>query len=267
MRPPLRLAILECDTPLARTHATYGGYGGVFTALLRAGAAQTPVDADTSLSISCWQIERHPDAYPDPAALDAILITGSRHTSFDDDPWITTLVAFVRRLLATDGRVRVIGVCFGHQIVARALGSPLGRSAAGWEVSVLPMALSPLGQRIFFGDDPKKEGGRGINDSDGHTLLRLHQMHRDEVLEMPAGTHSLGSSPKCAVQGFYLPRRLLTLQGHPEFNAEIVEEILESRHRQAIFDDQTYQEALNRVRAEQDGVLVAKAFLSFLLED
>jgi GMP synthase-like glutamine amidotransferase len=91
-------------------------------------------------------------------------------------------------------------------------------------------------------------------------------MHRDIVYAYPAGVQELGSSPRCSVQGMYILQQVLTVQGHPEFDAEIVRELLEVRHEQGIFDDRIYEEALARVGRTQDGVVVAKAFLIFLLE-
>ena len=92
-------------------------------------------------------------------------------------------------------------------------------------------------------------------------------MHRDIVYEYPKGVESLGSSPRCDVQGMYAPGRLITVQGHPEFNEEIVREIVESRYKQGIFDDGTYEDAIGRVRNHHDGVAVGTAFLRFLLDD
>lgn len=82
MRPPIRLAILECDTPLDRTRAKYGGYGGVFTALLQAGAVALGrsdlIGSKDGLQITKWNIERDLEKYPDTEDIDAILVTGSR---------------------------------------------------------------------------------------------------------------------------------------------------------------------------------------------
>lgn len=76
MAPSVRLAILECDTPLTKTREKYGGYGGVFTALMYAGAdaMDTP---HSDLEISSWDIVNHMDKYPSLDDVDAILITGS----------------------------------------------------------------------------------------------------------------------------------------------------------------------------------------------
>jgi GMP synthase-like glutamine amidotransferase len=70
------------------------------------------------------------------------------HNSFDDEIWIVKLVDFVKEVLAQD-RVRLIGVCFGHQIIGRALEQKVGRSDRGWEVSVTPMQLSAKGKELF----------------------------------------------------------------------------------------------------------------------
>lgn len=97
-------------------------------------------------------------------------------------------------------------------------------------------------------------------------LQSLHQMHRDIVYHYPKGVEELGSSPVCSVQGMYAPRRLITVQGHPEFTEEIVKEILGVRHASGVFDDPTYESAMGRVAKDHDGVVVSKAFLRLLLE-
>ena len=153
MKRPIRLAILECDTPLTNTKLRYSGYGGVFEALLRAGARDVGFNPDSGLQITRHQIEKeHPDEYPNPEDIDAILITGSRHNSFDDTPWIETLVAYTANVLAQD-RVRIIGVCFGHQIVGRAMGCKVGRNPEGWETAVYDVQLTAKGKQLFEKDD------------------------------------------------------------------------------------------------------------------
>jgi GMP synthase-like glutamine amidotransferase len=147
-QPPLRIAILECDTPLQNTNLKYGGYGGVFTSLLhKAATSLTPPLSTSDLDITKFDVVTAQE-YPSLSSIDAILISGSRHTSFDDDPWILKLVDFVKEILAQD-RVRIIGVCFGHQVVGRAMGMKVGRSDKGWEVSVTDVDLTEKGKEIF----------------------------------------------------------------------------------------------------------------------
>lgn len=63
-------------------------------------------------------------------------------------PWINRLVEFTQQVLAQN-RVRIVGVCFGHQIVGRALGVKVGRSDQGWEVAVCDMDLTEEGKEVF----------------------------------------------------------------------------------------------------------------------
>lgn len=91
-------------------------------------------------------------------------------------------------------------------------------------------------------------------------------MHRDIVRSHPPGTLALGETPLCDVQGMYIPKKMIAVQGHPEFTAEIMTEIVEMRHNVKLFDDDLYKSALERADKDHDGVLIAQAFLRFLRE-
>jgi hypothetical protein len=77
---------------------------------------------------------------------------------------------------------------------------------------------------------------------------------------------ALGASPTCEVQGLYAPRRLISVQGHPEFNEHIVRELLVTRHEKGILNDEQFKDMIGRVADRHDGVVVAGAFLKFLLD-
>lgn len=91
-------------------------------------------------------------------------------------------------------------------------------------------------------------------------------MHRDIVYTFPEGTTELGHSPRCDVQGFYIKDRIITVQGHPEFNGDIVSELLDARHATGVFDDAMYKDGMERVRRHHDGVAIGAAFIRFMLE-
>jgi GMP synthase-like glutamine amidotransferase len=91
-------------------------------------------------------------------------------------------------------------------------------------------------------------------------------MHQDIVFECPPQATLLGSSPRCAVQGMYSPRRFITVQGHPEFNEEIEIEIIKNRTEVGFFSENQAQEGLSRVGNEHDGISMGATFLRFLLE-
>ncbi|KAI9789826.1 MAG: hypothetical protein M1816_005743 [Peltula sp. TS41687] len=253
-RHPLRIAVLKCDSPIPSICAKYGDYGSIFTNLLQTaadsleqGSAPFPPDfSSRDLDITAWEVAEA-QSYPRLEDVDAVLITGSRHCAFDNDPWILRLVAFTKNILSDPrSRVRVIGVCFGHQIIARALGAPVTRSAIGWELAVVPVTLTARGKELF-----------------GKTELNMHQLHRDIVTALPDGVESLGSTSICRFHVMYAAQRLISVQGHPEFNEDIETDILHSRHLQGIFQDEVFEDGMKRVGTPHDGVLVAQAFLRF----
>jgi hypothetical protein len=150
--PPIRLAILLADEPLPSVVEKLGRFEAIFTSMFKAACQglNPPQTLDSQLTVTAHNVVAASGAsYPDPASIDAVLITGSRHSAYADDDWIVRLTAFTRRLLVGDDGVRVIGVCFGHQIVARALGARVAPSPFGWELSVTEMQLTEEGKAVF----------------------------------------------------------------------------------------------------------------------
>lgn len=266
---PLRIAILECDTPVPPVVAQYGTYGQIFTKLFSQAAdtlsttpsplGQLPHPTNFSradLHLTTYDVVTKQE-YPDLSDIDAILMSGSKHTAYHNDPWILKLVEFVEGVFE-GGRVRVVGVCFGHQIAGRALGAEcrLSGEQVPWEVSVVDMSLTDVGKAVF-----------------GRDGVAIHQMHRDIVATLPPTpakqppVQVLASTPKCAIHGMYVPKKLITIQGHPEFNGDVMRKVMDFRREQGIFGDEIYADALARADRKQDGLLIAQAFLRFMLED
>jgi GMP synthase-like glutamine amidotransferase len=197
--------------------------------------------------------------------LAASLTFASEHNSFDNDPWILKLVEFTKKVLDQD-RVRIIGVCYGHQIIGRALGMKVGRGDNGWETSVCSVKLSKKGEELF-----KKDTLVNISSSiayrTANVLQSIHQMHRDIVYGFPEGVTSLGSSPVCENQGMYSKGRLITIQGHPEFTEGIMRDVLQVRKDQGLWPIEYWRIGMDKAADHHDGVAIGAAFLSFLLDD
>ncbi|KAK7750515.1 hypothetical protein SLS62_007594 [Diatrype stigma] len=241
--PPVRLAILETDTPVPSILARYGGYGYVFKHLFNR-ASITP-----QLEVTSYDVVSDNASYPDPKDIDAILITGSKASAFEDKVWINRLVQYTKDLLNGDDVKKVIGICFGHQIVGRALDAEVAPNPGGWEVSVVNVELTDKGKEVF-----------------GLQTMRIHQMHRDAVLAIPAGVENLAQTSLCSTQAFYKPGRLITVQGHPEFTDDMVSDILKIRRDGDIISQELFASGERRVKDKHDGVEIAKVFMRFLRE-
>jgi GMP synthase-like glutamine amidotransferase len=147
---PIRLAILEADIPTPGIIAKHQSYGGVITHLFERACAslEPPQPLESLLDISAYNIVDDPASYPKLESIDALLISGSRYSAFDNDEWIIRLVQYTKRALE-DGRVRVVGICFGHQLIGRAMGANVGRNRRGWEISVRECELTEEGKKVF----------------------------------------------------------------------------------------------------------------------
>ncbi|KAE8152189.1 Aldehyde/histidinol dehydrogenase [Aspergillus avenaceus] len=241
----VRVAVLECDTPIAPARERYGTYGDFFQRLLNTGLKELGI-SNTEIQVSKWDVVNEL-VYPKPEEYDAILMTGSKHDAWSDAPWVIELMNYTRDVYEQTTK-HIIGICFGHQILARALGARVGRGDH-WELSVGSMALSEEGKQLFSQD-----------------VLSIQQMHRDIVFEVPKGFVNLGSTPLCEIQGLYEPGRAFTVQGHPEFDEFVMTNLVTIRNKQGVFDDDLAQDALSRAGNQADGVLIAKTICKLILE-
>lgn len=142
---------------------------------------------------------------------DGWLLTGSRHGAYEDHPFIKPLEAFIRE--AYDKAVPMVGICFGHQIIAQALGGKVEKYKGGWSVGPQPYQLD--GQEVW-----------------------LNAWHQDQVVERPPMARTCGGSDFCQNAALVYDDRIFTVQAHPEFNAEFIEGLMTSRGRGVVPDAQ-----------------------------
>ena len=167
--------------------------------------------------------------FPDgPGAADAWLITGSRHGAYEDHPWIPPLEDLIRAI-RDDGRP-LVGICFGHQIIAKALGGRVEKFSGGWSV----------GRRSY---------------DIGGCSLSLHAWHQDQVVSLPPGASVLGHNDFTANAVMAVGPNVLTVQPHPEFPASVVEELIE--HRSATVPEPLLSGARAELGAPTDSRLIA----------
>ncbi|WP_324755054.1 type 1 glutamine amidotransferase [Roseovarius sp. Pro17] len=148
-----------------------------------------------------------PDAVQD---CDSWLITGSKHGAYEPHDWIPPLEQFIRDVY-DDGRP-MVGICFGHQIIAQALGGTVQKYSKGWAV------------------------GRQDYLIDGQPVA-LNAWHQDQVTKLPADATVIGQNAFCDNAALLYGNRILTLQPHPEHTAEFFGRLAESRGRGLVPDD------------------------------
>jgi GMP synthase-like glutamine amidotransferase len=174
-----------------------------------------------------------------------------------------------------------IGICFGHQVVARALGGECV-SNSKWEVAITEVDLTDLGQRIF--GVPSLVRLPFCFNLLNFSLMssqNIQQMHRDHVPGVPPLFHLLGSTTMTRNQGMVrfsgpdgciplpggsMPQiHILTLQGHPEFTAGIVKKVIRARSESGAMNKDTADDGLNRTDKRNDSVNIAKVIGEVLL--
>lgn len=231
----MKIAILRADSVRPEFTARYGEYPEMFIALLR--------QVDPGLEFVTYDVEH--GEYPGSTdGIDAWLITGSKASVYEDEAWIRKLEDFVRRL--HDEQRTVIGICFGHQLVAQALGGKTAKAAVGWGVGV---------HRANWRQHPNWL----IAEDDGFSLLVSHQ---DQVTEPVPGSEILAGSEFCPAAVCQLGQHILTFQGHPEFVSDYSRDLMNVR-RERLGED-VYQAGIASLSQQTDQKKVAQWIVDFI---
>ncbi|MEG3640287.1 glutamine amidotransferase-related protein [Magnetococcus sp. PR-3] len=175
----------------------FGEYFGMFEQLFAQYAPQ--------LQLHCFDVQQ--GHYPqDMDAFAGFLICGSPSSVYDTEPWIEPLQAYIVRL--HQQQRKLVGICFGHQIIARALGGDVAKAPQGWGLGIQTTKLRP-----------------------GHPLAqaKLHYSHQDQVLTPPTAAQTIAQSAHCPHAMLRIGEHILTMQGHPEFSGAYCAALIRSR--------------------------------------
>jgi len=170
---------------------------------------------------------------------DAWLITGSRHGVYEDHAWIAPLENLIRDAYAK--AVPIVGVCFGHQILAQALGGRVEKFSGGWSVGRVTYNMTET-----FGNGPTD-------------ILAFHQ---DQVVELPNDAKVIGSTDFCQYAALRYGNKALSLQPHPEFYDSYMADLIETRGK--IMSKETREQARTSLGKKLATESVAKTMVSFL---
>ncbi len=231
----MKLGVLKTDDVRPEWVETYGEYPDMFAALLR--------DVDPTLEIEVFDVQR--GEYPDDIdQVDAYLITGSKSSVYEDREWIHQLADFVRCL--KQARKKLVGICFGHQMIAQALGGKTEKSEKGWGVARHTVELTENAKRF----------------ADAGTAFSILVSHQDQVVVPAEGAEVLASSEFCPIAMCQIDGHILSFQGHPEFMPGYSQQLLDLRRD--IYGDQLYQQGVDSLSLPLDQSLVAGWIMDFI---
>lgn len=232
----MQVTIIEAGRAPGRLSEEFPRYPSMFMSLLGA--------ADPDLSFRTVAV-LDGEALPDPTNCEAVLITGSPFGVYDSTPWMDPLRGFIRGVFAA--KRPMVGVCFGHQVIADAMGGDVRKSEKGWG----------LGRHVYdvthavawmTGAGPK---------------LALSVSHQDQVITPPKGAVTLARSAHTDhAMIAYTDAPVMTLQGHPEFSDEFVTALYTARRGKTLSDAQV-DSAVASLNAPADNPLVAQWMARF----
>ena len=228
---PLKICILDNDNLDPAVVDTYVSYGAMTEKMF--AAAGVP-----------WQFERfnttrgeYPESFD---AYDAVLLTGSKADSFSDEPWVRTLRERTTELLKQ--RKKLLGICFGHQLIAHCLGAEVGRAPAGWGMGRMSYD--------WVGPAPLKP------------TMNLLASHQDQVKTLPAGATLQARSDFCPIAAYSVDDHVFCIQPHPEFVEDYSAWILSKRPESVDADRRA--EVRAAMALPHDGLDVARFMRDFV---
>jgi len=223
----VKVGLLECDDVVGRFAEVRGGYREMFAALLP--------------GFDWLYYEAHRGQLPSSASeCDAWMCTGSKYSVYDGTRWIADLAAFIRSIDKP-----YVGICFGHQMLAHAMGGEVAKAKQGWGVGVLPLEIL---KKEPWMDPPA-------------VSVRIQHMHQDQVMRLPEKSVLLGRSPHCEFGMFRVGETMLGIEGHPEFTVEYGTALIKARRTQI---GERTERALNSLQEKSDGPVVGRWIERFL---
>jgi len=228
----LNIAVLQAGRSPDSLMAEHGDYDEMCKALL----GRKPHEATT------FAVLDH-EFPPSIEAYDLLIVTGSPHGVYENHDWIAPLEALIRE--AYDKNIKMLGLCFGHQIMAQALGGTVLKSDKGFGIGAMDYALT---------------------DTDGKsTAISLCAWHQDQVIASPKDAITIARSDFCPHAGLRYGNTALSFQPHPEFSKDFVQGLIDLR-RDGQISKEMADEAEDSLRKETHPHIIQTMIADFLIQ-
>jgi GMP synthase-like glutamine amidotransferase len=175
---------------------------------------------------------------------DAYMASGSKASVNDDLPWVNALERFIWQLFIADKAF--VGICFGHQMIAKALGGKVACSDKGWGVGIATTLVHAYKPWML----PKKE------------QIKLIVSHQEQVCQLPPETQVLMGNDFCPYAMIQVGKHFLGLQGHPEFTRVYSKALM--KRRKAVIAKRAYQQGIDSLTQQADDQLMVNWIICFL---
>lgn len=180
------------------------------------------------------------NVFPDGAnAAEGWIITGSRFGAYEDHNWIPPLEELIREIYAA--KVPMAGFCFGHQIIAQALGGKVEKFSGGWALGATQYAYNNS-------DEP----------------VTINAWHQDQVVEKPEDARVIAHNDFCKYAALAYGDEIVTWQPHPEFGSDFIEGLLEARR--SVVPEEDAADAESRLNSKISNNLIADHIAQFFKE-
>ncbi len=182
--------------------------------------------------------------FPSSTDADGYIITGSPASVHDPLDWIARLTALICELHSR--RAPLVGLCFGHQAIALALGGRVEKSPGGWRMGI---AATHFSKKLPWM-------------APYHPTLELYASHSEQVTQLPATAQRLGGDDFCPIASFVLDQHIMTTQYHPEFSPTFMSELTDVLVRK--LPAEVIAQAREELKREAQGEVFAQWMVKFL---
>lgn len=232
----MKIGILKSDSVLEQFQPAHGDYPDMFI---------TRLGENAPLEVEFLTFDVEHGIYPTNLdECDGYVITGSKRSVYEDEPWIKQLDHYVVEL--HERRKPLVGVCFGHQMVAQALGGKTEKAPVGWGVGVHTSDV--VTNQAYL--EPKL------------STVRMLVSHQDQVTKLPNEAVLIASSDFCPFSMYQVSEHILCMQGHPEFRHEYSKDLIHMRRE--MIGETTFETGVASLEQPLDSDIVAVWIVRFL---